>query len=119
MYPLEQLPARGAAPADRFRYVDGRGTIGLSHTCLDLGDAGLKLGRRIVQGVGSRLSSVRGGLEQRRIEICLQAGDQRRLCGHLRMDLGMQNRRRGMMLKSNSRLMLSRTSLVRLYWLRP
>ncbi len=32
VYPLEQLPARGAAPADRFRYVDGRGTIGVIPT---------------------------------------------------------------------------------------
>ena len=29
MYPLEQLPARGAAPADRWRYLDGRGTVGV------------------------------------------------------------------------------------------
>ncbi len=28
-FPLEQLPARGAAPADRWRYVDGRGTVGV------------------------------------------------------------------------------------------
>ena len=28
-YPLEQLPARGAAPADRWRYLDGRGTVGV------------------------------------------------------------------------------------------
>ncbi len=32
VYPLEQLPARGAAPADRFRYVDGGGTIGVIPT---------------------------------------------------------------------------------------
>ena len=29
VYPLEQVPARGAAPADRWRYLDGRGTIGV------------------------------------------------------------------------------------------
>jgi len=29
VYPLEQLPARGAAPADRWRYLDGRGTVGV------------------------------------------------------------------------------------------
>ena len=29
VYPLEQLPARGAAPADRWRYVDGQGTVGV------------------------------------------------------------------------------------------
>ena len=29
MYPLEQVPARGAAPADRWRYLDGRGTVGV------------------------------------------------------------------------------------------
>jgi cyclic pyranopterin phosphate synthase len=28
-YPLEQVPARGAAPADRWRYLDGRGTVGV------------------------------------------------------------------------------------------
>ena len=28
VYPLEQMPARGAAPADRWRYLDGRGTVG-------------------------------------------------------------------------------------------
>ena len=28
VYPLEQLPARGAAPADRWRYLDGCGTVG-------------------------------------------------------------------------------------------
>jgi len=32
VYPLEQLPARGAAPADRFRYVDGGGTVGVIPT---------------------------------------------------------------------------------------
>jgi cyclic pyranopterin phosphate synthase len=29
VYPLEQLPARGAAPADRWRYRDGGGTVGV------------------------------------------------------------------------------------------
>ena len=29
VYPLEQLPAHGAAPADRWRYLDGRGTVGV------------------------------------------------------------------------------------------
>jgi GTP 3',8-cyclase len=29
VYPLEQLPARGAAPADRWRYLDGLGTVGV------------------------------------------------------------------------------------------
>ncbi len=29
VYPLEQLPARGAAPADRWRFVDGQGTVGV------------------------------------------------------------------------------------------
>ena len=29
VYPVEQLPARGAAPADRWRYLDGRGTVGV------------------------------------------------------------------------------------------
>jgi cyclic pyranopterin phosphate synthase len=29
VYPLEPLPARGAAPADRWRYTDGRGTVGV------------------------------------------------------------------------------------------
>ncbi|MET0146263.1 MAG: GTP 3',8-cyclase MoaA [Ilumatobacteraceae bacterium] len=29
VHPLEQLPARGAAPADRWRYLDGGGTIGV------------------------------------------------------------------------------------------
>jgi cyclic pyranopterin phosphate synthase len=32
VHPLEQMPARGAAPADRFRYLDGRGTIGVIPT---------------------------------------------------------------------------------------
>jgi GTP 3',8-cyclase len=32
VFPLEQLPARGAAPADRFRYLDGGGTIGVIPT---------------------------------------------------------------------------------------
>ncbi len=32
VYPLEQLPARGAAPADRFGYLDGRGTVGVIPT---------------------------------------------------------------------------------------
>jgi cyclic pyranopterin phosphate synthase len=32
VYPIEQLPARGAAPADRFGYLDGRGTIGVIPT---------------------------------------------------------------------------------------
>ena len=32
VYPLEQLPARGAAPADRWRYLDGRGTVGVIPT---------------------------------------------------------------------------------------
>jgi len=31
-YPIEQMPARGAAPADRFRYLDGRGSIGVIPT---------------------------------------------------------------------------------------
>ncbi len=31
-YPVEQLPARGAAPADRFRYLDGAGTVGVIPT---------------------------------------------------------------------------------------
>ena len=30
--PLELLPARGAAPADRWRYLDGRGTVGVVPT---------------------------------------------------------------------------------------
>ena len=29
VYPLEQLPARGAAPADRFAYRDGHGVVGV------------------------------------------------------------------------------------------
>ena len=29
VYPLEQVPARGAAPADRWRYLDGGGSIGV------------------------------------------------------------------------------------------
>jgi GTP 3',8-cyclase len=29
VYPVEQIPARGAAPADRWRYVDGGGTVGV------------------------------------------------------------------------------------------
>ena len=29
VYPLEQVPAHGAAPADRWRYVDGGGTVGV------------------------------------------------------------------------------------------
>jgi cyclic pyranopterin phosphate synthase len=32
VHPLEQLPARGAAPADRFRYLDGGGVIGVIPT---------------------------------------------------------------------------------------
>ena len=32
VYPLEQVPARGAAPADRFRYLDGAGMIGVIPT---------------------------------------------------------------------------------------
>src|SRR6056297_3381893 len=32
VYPLEQMPARGAAPADRFRYVDGAGMVGVIPT---------------------------------------------------------------------------------------
>jgi cyclic pyranopterin phosphate synthase len=32
VYPLEQMPARGAAPADRWRYRDGRGTVGVIPT---------------------------------------------------------------------------------------
>jgi cyclic pyranopterin phosphate synthase len=28
-YPLEILPARGAAPADRWTFVDGKGTVGV------------------------------------------------------------------------------------------
>jgi cyclic pyranopterin phosphate synthase len=29
VYPVEQMPARGAAPADRWRYLDGHGTVGV------------------------------------------------------------------------------------------
>ena len=29
VFPLEQMPSRGAAPADRWRYIDGRGTVGV------------------------------------------------------------------------------------------
>jgi cyclic pyranopterin phosphate synthase len=29
VFPLEQVPVRGAAPADRWRYLDGRGTVGV------------------------------------------------------------------------------------------
>lgn len=29
VYPLEQMSARGAAPADRWRYLDGRGVVGV------------------------------------------------------------------------------------------
>ena len=29
VHPVEQLPARGAAPADRWRYLDGAGTVGV------------------------------------------------------------------------------------------
>ena len=29
VYPLEQVPARGAAPADRWRYLDGKGVVGV------------------------------------------------------------------------------------------
>ncbi len=28
-FPLEQMPSRGAAPADRWRYLDGKGTVGV------------------------------------------------------------------------------------------
>jgi cyclic pyranopterin phosphate synthase len=31
-FPLEQVPARGAAPADRWRYLDGRGLVGVIPT---------------------------------------------------------------------------------------
>jgi GTP 3',8-cyclase len=31
-FPLEQMPARGAAPADRWRYLDGVGTVGVIPT---------------------------------------------------------------------------------------
>jgi cyclic pyranopterin phosphate synthase len=29
VFPLEQMPVRGAAPADRWRYLDGAGTVGV------------------------------------------------------------------------------------------
>ena len=29
VHPLESVPARGAAPADRWRYLDGKGTVGV------------------------------------------------------------------------------------------
>jgi GTP 3',8-cyclase len=32
VYPLELVPARGAAPADRWRYLDGAGTVGVIPT---------------------------------------------------------------------------------------
>ena len=32
VFPLEQIPSRGAAPADRWRYLDGRGTVGVIPT---------------------------------------------------------------------------------------
>jgi GTP 3',8-cyclase len=32
VHPLELVPARGAAPADRWRYLDGRGTVGVIPT---------------------------------------------------------------------------------------
>ncbi|HEY3485924.1 MAG TPA: GTP 3',8-cyclase MoaA [Ilumatobacteraceae bacterium] len=32
VFPIRQLPARGAAPADRWEYVDGRGTVGVIPT---------------------------------------------------------------------------------------
>ena len=32
VYPLELVPARGAAPADRWRYLDGKGTVGVIPT---------------------------------------------------------------------------------------
>jgi cyclic pyranopterin phosphate synthase len=32
VFPLEQMPARGAAPADRWRYLDGIGTVGVIPT---------------------------------------------------------------------------------------
>jgi cyclic pyranopterin phosphate synthase len=31
-FPLEQVPARGAAPADRWRYLDGKGMVGVIPT---------------------------------------------------------------------------------------
>jgi cyclic pyranopterin phosphate synthase len=32
VFPIEQMPARGAAPADRWRYLDGGGTVGVIPT---------------------------------------------------------------------------------------
>jgi cyclic pyranopterin phosphate synthase len=32
VFPLEQMSSRGAAPADRWRYLDGRGTVGVIPT---------------------------------------------------------------------------------------
>jgi cyclic pyranopterin phosphate synthase len=32
VFPLELIPARGAAPADRWRYLDGKGTVGVIPT---------------------------------------------------------------------------------------
>ena len=32
VHPLELMPARGAAPADRWRYLDGKGTVGVIPT---------------------------------------------------------------------------------------
>ena len=32
VYPLELVPARGAAPADRWRYLDGKGMVGVIPT---------------------------------------------------------------------------------------
>ncbi|MCU1399617.1 MAG: moaA [Acidimicrobiales bacterium] len=32
VHPIEQMPARGTAPADRWRYLDGAGTIGIIPT---------------------------------------------------------------------------------------
>ena len=32
VFPVEQMPARGAAPADRWRYLDGGGTVGVIPT---------------------------------------------------------------------------------------
>ena len=32
VFPLEQMPARGAAPADRWKYIDGGGTVGVIPT---------------------------------------------------------------------------------------
>ncbi len=32
VFPIELLPVRGAAPADRWRYLDGRGTVGVIPT---------------------------------------------------------------------------------------